>query len=121
MWAATAKQEITLTAPMDGLDSSRGPGCDTPAPKNITGSWNILGGLNRKYGETKRRKRKIMWFNPPYSKNISTKAGNQFLKLIIKLFPRHHKFYKLFTKNNVKKTTAARPTWKTLLIRTTQK
>ena len=33
---------------MDGLDLSRGPGCDTPAPKNITGSWNILGGLNRK-------------------------------------------------------------------------
>ena len=41
---------MKLTAPMDGLDLSRGPGCDTPAPKNITGSWNILGGLNRKYG-----------------------------------------------------------------------
>lgn len=35
---------------MDGLNLSRGPGCDTPAPKNITGSWNIFGGLNRKYG-----------------------------------------------------------------------
>ena len=46
----TAKQEIRLTAPMDGPDLSRGPGCDTPAPKNITGSWNILGGLNIKYG-----------------------------------------------------------------------
>ena len=33
---------------MDGLDWSRGPGCDTPVPKNITGSWNILSGLNRK-------------------------------------------------------------------------
>ena len=33
---ATTK-EIKRTAPMDGLDSSRGPGCDTPAPKNITG------------------------------------------------------------------------------------
>ena len=41
---------MKLTAPMDGLDLSRGPGCDTPAPKNITGSWNILGGLNIKYG-----------------------------------------------------------------------
>ena len=35
---------------MDGPDLSRGPGCDTPAPKNITGSWNILRGLNIKYG-----------------------------------------------------------------------
>ena len=34
----TTEQEIGLTAPMDGLDSSRGPGCVTPAPKNITGS-----------------------------------------------------------------------------------
>ena len=42
---ATTK-EIKRTAPMDGLDSSRGPGCDTPAPKKITGFWNILGGLN---------------------------------------------------------------------------
>ena len=29
---------MRLTAPMDGLDSSRGPGWVTPAPKNITGS-----------------------------------------------------------------------------------
>ena len=35
---------------MDGLNLSRGPGCDTPAPKNITGSWNTFGGLNRKSG-----------------------------------------------------------------------
>ena len=42
------KQETRLTAPMDGLNLSRGPGCDTPAPKNITGSWNTFGGLNRK-------------------------------------------------------------------------
>ena len=38
----------------------------------------------------------------PYSKNVSTKVGNQFPKLVNKHFPRHHKFYKLFNKNNVK-------------------
>ena len=43
--------------------------------------------------DTKWRKRKIIWFNPPYSKNVSKKVGNQFLKLINKHFPRHHKFY----------------------------
>ena len=41
--------------------------------------------------ETKQRKRKIIWFN----KNVLTKVGNQFLKLINKFFPRNHKFYKL--------------------------
>ena len=44
----------------------------------------------------------MILFNPPYSKNVLTKVGNQFLKLINKHFPRHHKLYKLFNKNNVK-------------------
>ena len=52
--------------------------------------------------DIKRCKRKIIWFNPPYSKNVSTKVGNQFLKLINKHFPQYHKFYKLFNKNTVK-------------------
>ena len=52
--------------------------------------------------ETKQRKRKIIWFNMPCSKNVLTKDGNQFLKLINKHFPRHHKFYKLLNKNNIK-------------------
>ena len=43
------KQELGLTAAMDGFDLSRGPGCVTSAPKIITGSWNILGGLNVNY------------------------------------------------------------------------
>ena len=38
----------------------------------------------------------------PYSKNVSEKVGNQSLKLFNKHFPRHHKFYKLFNKKNVK-------------------
>ena len=43
--------------------------------------------INNKNKDTKRRKRKIIWFNPQYSKNVSTKVGNQFLKLINKHFP----------------------------------
>ena len=38
--------------------------------------------INNKNKDTNRRKRKIIWFNPPRSKNVSTKVGNQFLKLI---------------------------------------
>ena len=58
--------------------------------------------INNKKQETKQRKRKIIWFNPPYSTNVSTKVGNLFLKLINKHIPRHRKLYKLFNKNNVK-------------------
>ena len=45
----TATKEIGFTAPMDGLVLSPGPGCVTPAPKNITGSLNISRGLNVNY------------------------------------------------------------------------
>ena len=38
--------------------------------------------INNKNKDTNRRKRKIIWFNPTRSKNVSTKVGNQFLKLI---------------------------------------
>ena len=36
--------------------------------------------IMNKNEETKQRKRKIIQFNPPYSKNVLTKVENQFLK-----------------------------------------
>ena len=48
------------------------------------------------------RQRKIIWFNPPYSKVVVTNVGSKFLSLIQKHFPPHHKLRKLFNKNNVK-------------------
>ena len=47
-------------------------------------------------------KRKIIWFNPPYSKSVATNVGKHFLKLLEKHFPKHHKFRKIFNKNTVK-------------------
>ena len=48
------------------------------------------------------RKRQIIWFNPPYSVNVKTNVGKLFMRLIDKHFPSHHKFHKLFNRNNVK-------------------
>ena len=50
----------------------------------------------------KNRKRNIIWFNPPFSKNVQTNIGKIFMTLIKKHFPKHHKFYCLFNKNNIK-------------------
>ena len=50
----------------------------------------------------KKRTRKILWFNPPYSKSVKTNVAGQFLKLIDKHFPKGSKIHKLFNKNNVK-------------------
>ena len=54
--------------------------------------------------ETNRRKRgrNIIWFNPPFSKTVSTNVGKSFLNLIDKHFPQSHKFRKIFNRNNIK-------------------
>ena len=46
------------------------------------------------------RKRKIIWFNPPYSKNVCTNIGKRFLNLIKKHFPKNHpkNYNKLFNR-----------------------
>lgn len=50
----------------------------------------------------KNRKRNIIWYNPPYSKNVKSNIGKQFLKLVNKHFDKNHKYHKIFNKNNVK-------------------
>ena len=57
-----------------------------------------------KEAKQKNRKRKIIQFNPPYSKNVVTKIGHYFLKLLDKHFARQHKLHKTFNKNTVKVT-----------------
>ena len=52
-------------------------------------------------GRNKRR-RKIIWFNPPFSKNVRTNVGKIFISLVKKHFPSHHKLHKIFNKNNMK-------------------
>ena len=57
---------------------------------------------NKDLNKKKKRKRNIIWFNPPHSKNVQTNVGKFFLQLIKKHFPKKHKFYKIFNKNTVK-------------------
>ena len=47
------------------------------------------------------RKRKMIWFNQPYSKSVSTNVAKSFLNLVNKHFPPHHKFRKHFKKNTM--------------------
>ena len=48
--------------------------------------------------EKKRRKRKIIWFNPPYSNNVKSNVAKQFLKLVRRHFSKGHKLNKIFNK-----------------------
>ena len=57
---------------------------------------------DQKRDNSQQRKRQIISFNPPYSKNVTTKVGKYFLSLIDKHFLPHHKLHKSFNQNNVK-------------------
>ena len=48
------------------------------------------------------RKKNIIWFNPPYSRNVSTNIEKKFLHLVDKHFPRSNKLHKIFNRNTVK-------------------
>ena len=51
--------------------------------------------------EERKCKRKIIWFNSHYSKNVKTNVGKVFLKLVKKLFRVSHILQKIFNKNTV--------------------
>ena len=50
----------------------------------------------------RQRRRDVIWFNPPYNQSVTTNVASSFLKLVDKHFPRHHRYHKLFNRNNVK-------------------
>ena len=64
-------------------------------------SYTSAQNKNDKNGN-KQRKRKTIWYNPPYSANIKTNIGKTFLNLIKKHFPKTNKLHKIFNKNTVK-------------------
>jgi len=49
-----------------------------------------------------KRKRKITWFNPPFSQNVQTNVAKCFLKIIDKCFPADHKLHKIINRNTIK-------------------
>ena len=50
----------------------------------------------------KNRKREIIWYNPPYSRNVATNVGRAFLKILDDEFPKEHVLHKIFNRNTVK-------------------
>ena len=50
----------------------------------------------------KNRKRKIIWFNPPFSRFVKSNTGRIFLHLLSKHFPWNHTIHKIFNRNTVK-------------------
>ena len=52
--------------------------------------------------EKRKRRRKIIWFNPPFSLSMKTNIGKLFFKMLKKNFPKSNPFSKIFNKNTIK-------------------
>jgi hypothetical protein len=59
-----------------------------------------MGDIEKKQKRT--RSRKVVWFNPPYSQNVQTNVGKEFLKLIDKHFPNADPLHKILNRNTIK-------------------
>ena len=49
-----------------------------------------------------RQRNNILWYNPPFSKNVNTNIGHRFLTLVDKHFPKDQKLRKIFNCNTIK-------------------
>ena len=51
---------------------------------------------------TKKRRRRVVWYNLPYSKNVTANIGKEFFKILQLHFPKQHPLHTIFNKNTVK-------------------
>ena len=78
--------------------------------------------FSRDQGQRQRqRQRKIIWFNPPYNASVLTNIGKSFLALLIKHFPRNHRYHKIFNRQTVKLSYSCCPNMKSLVTQHNRK
>ena len=62
-----------------------------------------------------RSRRNIIWFNPPFNRNVQTNIGRAFINLIDKCFPTGHKLRKVFSRSTVKLRYSCTPSMKQVI------
>ena len=62
-----------------------------------------------------KRKRHIIWYNPPYNSSTTTNIGKQFLNLLDKHFPPNHRLHKIINRSNTKLSYSCSNNMKTII------
>ena len=86
----------------ENLEDRREKTTRKSAQENMSPPKNIPNDKIKETSKDKRKRRKITWFNPPYSKNIITNIGKKFISLLCMCFPPENKLYKIINKNTTK-------------------
>ena len=69
-----------------------------PCIKNLVFDISSSIPTTKDFKNKRQRKRKIIWFNPPFNKQVTTNVAKLFLRLVDKHFP---KFHKIFNRNTI--------------------
>ena len=72
---------------------------DTPNSKKYDAEHSSTTRAPRK---RRRRVVYVVWYNPPFSKNVATNIGREFFKLLQLHFPKQHPFHCIVNRNTVK-------------------
>ena len=62
-----------------------------------------------------RRRNDILWYNPPFTKHVSTNIGHRFLTLVSKHFPKDSKLRNIFNRNTIKISYSCMPNTKQII------
>ena len=52
--------------------------------------------------KTRKRKRKVTWFNPPFNLDVITNIATKFLRMITRHFPKGHPLFQIFNRHTLK-------------------
>ena len=63
----------------------------------------------------RRRKRQIIWYNPPFIKSVTINIAQKFLRLVDRHFPKKSKLHKIFNRNTLKVSYSCMPNMSTLI------
>ena len=58
--------------------------------------------MTRNGKKKRKRRRRVIWFNPPFSVEVQTELGRKFLGLVARHFPAGHVYSQIFNKNTIK-------------------
>ena len=61
------------------------------------------------------RKRQTIWYNPPFSKSVTTNVAQKFLRLVDRHFPKKSKLHKIFNRDTLKVSYSCMPNMSTLI------
>ena len=71
--------------------------------------------INQTKPGKRNRSRKIIWFVPPYSSNVTTRVGSKILSLLDSSFPPSNPLHEIFNRNTVKVSYRTAPNMKQVI------